>query len=1151
MRIKRKLILLGLLSAVFLISGCDNNKNNDDNSNSNTNQQTEYLVNFNVGLGNTIMPTLVKSGQKVQRPSTTPTRNDSYNETYTFAGWYKDEACTVPFDFDTEIITGPTTIYVKWDSAPRMFTVTFNTLGGSEVNAINATYGSKITKPTDPSKISTSASTYTFVGWYKDTTLQQAFDFDNDTITEAITLYAKWDTAPVEYIVTFDTNGGSAVDSQTIAYGSKASRPTDPTKAATESTKYSFAGWYKDAGLQTAFDFDNDIITGPTTIYAKWNQSDKVSVVFNSEGGTPVETQFVFAGEKVTRPDDPTKATTAAASYEFAGWYEDAGLQTEFDFDEPIQDSTTIYAKWDATPIEYTITFNSNGGSPVATRTLAYGSKLEKPNDPTKTPDDDYTYTFAGWYKDSGLNSVFDFDNDTITGTTTLYAKWTATPITYITITYRMGSFSDNEVIGTQSIVQSNDLLYPQLEAPEVAGYRFVKFMMKNQSGEYELSNYANKLQANANRDIFAEYEFIDMNSIYNVIAGESELTGLDYLETGSTEQQSNFYQSGYVTGKISDFSQYENTTAYVKVYNADQLIQALENARLDYTSNYVLHTSTTLTAEEESALATLLSAREQLIADNKTTLTSISGNYTEDQLVLDLNELNDNRNNNTSTWKNENPFRMSLEAYVNHYVETTLDQTLNSGQTVHVIEIMNDIDLGYYKLSATAKASSIVSSYSSKYDTQIANGSAGFYVSSMLSEYGISSITISKTNDLLVYSKNGAKLTHGGFKISSCDRVVFRNLEMDEIWQWEDSASSSPSFTVGDMDVFGWKYFDIKFCGYIWIDHCTFGKAYDGIIDISNPYFYSYGTASSAPYGKPSEYTEDDSSGIHISNCYFRSGTDDPDGYLYKMMEEIEADYQLWVADNSYQCKCLYYKALRSNRGLSFEEILYGIAIPHKKAFLWGDSSESKKAATYHYNQYLKVSFANNVILDIEDRLPNVRGGIAYIYNTVIDNSRYYKYRQILIEKGAKNISSVNSKYKLALVSQGILGGYGASIYAENCIFIGIESLVKNNNKEYDDITTSQMAAGFNLVNCVWYNDAESTDYTRIINTIDNPNQITTSGDYPITVANFSWHNESGQKPFNPALYDTSNLTKLLLENQNVGVNSNYADLYLITSAE
>ncbi|MDE6373070.1 MAG: hypothetical protein K2L72_01070, partial [Clostridia bacterium] len=185
--------------------------------------------------------------------------------------------------------------------------------------------------------------------------------------------------------------------------------------------------------------------------------------------------------------------------------------------------------------------------------------------------------------------------------------------------------------------------------------------------------------------------------------------------------------------------------------------------------------------------------------------------------------------------------------------------------------------------------------------------------------------IKIENTNNLLIYSKNGAKLTHCGFSLLSDSNVVLRNLEMDEMWQWEDSANKSTA-AVGDYDAFGWAYVKVAHCENIWIDHCTFGKSSDGQIDYSNPVYNTESTAFRAPYGA------NGSNGLHISWCKFNAGSDDKDGYLYKMMEAIEQDYQ--NGGKNY----LYYNALRAG-GLTFEDILYGLAIPQKKGFLCGDS--------------------------------------------------------------------------------------------------------------------------------------------------------------------------------------------------------------------
>jgi uncharacterized repeat protein (TIGR02543 family) len=68
---------------------------------------------------------------------------------------------------------------------------------------------------------------------------------------------------------------------------------------------------------------------------------EQATVTFDVDGGSAVDAQTVYVGEKATRPEDPTKDEAT-----FGGWYADAGKTTEFDFDAPIEGDTTVYAKW-------------------------------------------------------------------------------------------------------------------------------------------------------------------------------------------------------------------------------------------------------------------------------------------------------------------------------------------------------------------------------------------------------------------------------------------------------------------------------------------------------------------------------------------------------------------------------------------------------------------------------------------------------------------------------------------------------------------------------------------------------------------------------------------------------------------------------------
>ena len=228
-----------------------------------------------------------------------------------------------------------------------------------------------------------------------------------------VILYAKW-TAN-SYTVVFDSNGGSAVASQSVAYNTIATSPIAPTR-----TGNTFAGWYSDAALTTVFAFTTPI-TADTTLYAKWT-TNSYTVTFNSNGGSAVASQSVAYNTVATSPISPIRT-----GYTFAGWYSDAALTTVFAFTTPITTDTTLYAKW--TTNSYTVTFNSNGGSAVASQSVAYNTVATSPISPTRTG-----YAFAGWYSDAALTTVFAFTTP-ITADTTLYAKWTPLPTINVTVT--------------------------------------------------------------------------------------------------------------------------------------------------------------------------------------------------------------------------------------------------------------------------------------------------------------------------------------------------------------------------------------------------------------------------------------------------------------------------------------------------------------------------------------------------------------------------------------------------------------------------------------------------------------------------------------------------------------------------------------------
>lgn len=164
------------------------------------------------------------------------------------------------------------------------------------------------------------------------------------------------------------------------------------------------------------------VIAGCTTDGEGTEQTTPVTytVTFNSMGGSAVQSKTVEEGNKVAKPTDPTNDD---ATLEFGGWYTDQACTQAFDFNTPINANITLYAKWttkSAQVEQYTVTFNSMGGSAVQAATVDEGGKVTKPSDPTNT---DTTKTFGGWYTDAECTQAFDF-NTVITGNITLYAKW-------------------------------------------------------------------------------------------------------------------------------------------------------------------------------------------------------------------------------------------------------------------------------------------------------------------------------------------------------------------------------------------------------------------------------------------------------------------------------------------------------------------------------------------------------------------------------------------------------------------------------------------------------------------------------------------------------------------------------------------------------
>ncbi len=360
-----------------------------------TEDDAAVSVTFDTDGGSAVATQNLTQYQTATRPATDPTKAGN-----AFCGWYADAGLTTPFNFSTPIMSD-TTVYAKW-GAVVTHTVTFDTNGGSAVAPVSVVDGTAVLAPVSPTK-----ENHSFSGWYSDAGLTTAYIFTTP-VTAPITLYAKWTETP-QYHISFNTNGGSPVGDIAVRLGHTATAPANPTRDG-----FAFDGWYSDAGLTTPFDFAVPV-TGDVGLFAKWTAvaASSFLVSFNTNGGSVVADQSVATNGVAVRPANPTKV-----GYMFVDWYSDAGLTTVYDFTTPVTGALTVYAKWVAN--NRTVTFDSNGGSPIPAQTVAYGGKAVQPANPTKSG-----YNFAGWFSNVTLTTLYNF-NTVVTDNITLHAKWNA-----------------------------------------------------------------------------------------------------------------------------------------------------------------------------------------------------------------------------------------------------------------------------------------------------------------------------------------------------------------------------------------------------------------------------------------------------------------------------------------------------------------------------------------------------------------------------------------------------------------------------------------------------------------------------------------------------------------------------------------------------
>ena len=384
----------------------------------------QYTITFDTNGGSEIAPITQDYGTEITAPDN-PTRKG-----YTFKGWNKEIPKTMP----AENIT----VKAQWEI--NQYTITFDTNGGSEIAPITQDYGTEITAPDNPTR-----KGYTFKGWDK--------EIPETMPAENITVKAQWEIN--QYTITFDTNGGSEIAPITQDYGTEITAPDNPTRKG-----YTFKGWNKE--IPKTMPAEN------ITVKAQW-EINQYTITFDTNGGSEIAPITQDYGTEITAPDNPTRK-----GYTFKGW------DKEIPETMPAE-NITVKAQWEIN--QYTITFDTNGGSEIAPITQDYGTEITAPDNPTRKG-----YTFKGWDKE--IPETMPAENITIT------ARWkdTEKPTGEIIIgTNKWNEFLNELTFG----IFFKDTQEVTINAVDNSGVVFVSYLVTDK----ELS------EAELNSLVFRAYE--------------------------------------------------------------------------------------------------------------------------------------------------------------------------------------------------------------------------------------------------------------------------------------------------------------------------------------------------------------------------------------------------------------------------------------------------------------------------------------------------------------------------------------------------------------------------------------------------------------------------------------------------------------------
>ncbi|MBY0149481.1 hypothetical protein [Neobacillus niacini] len=339
------------------------------------------------------------------------------------------------------------------------------------------------------------------------------------------------------------------------------------------------------------------------------------------------------------------------------------------------------------------------------------------------------------------------------------------------------------------------------------------------------------------------------------------------------------------------------------------------------------------------------------------------------------------------------------------HYIDTSyyrqvkterefLQAILDAGNgSVKVIEVAKDLNLGWKALNLSSEEAKKYR-FIRKYRDPM-NG----FTNPTLASSGVSQLDINNVDGLTIFSKKGKTIRSAEFKLqNSTNDIVIRNLYFDGMWQWDDT---------GKHKEVGWTFIKVNGANNVWIDHCKFSIAADGLIDTENG--GSNITISWSEFGLPANENPPEDSDI------------------YQSIQYMEGKY----ASNELNSDSVYYNM--RNGGATKEQIM-AYAAYHSKVHLSGSGDKdymnyvsSSGNEIKDGNQRIRLTLAYNRYTNIGQRIPMIRQGTGHMYNCYLDNSTHYDVLE--------NVSAI-AEFGTDTLSRALNARNGASIAADTCVF-------------------------------------------------------------------------------------------------------------------